>query len=69
VLQPIAALSVLRLVLSHAALSALDHAPPGHHAVINLGRPVCGWLGNRMVSVLDSGAEGLGSDRSCGAVG
>jgi len=69
VLQPIATLSVLRLVLSHAALSALDHAPPGHHAVINLRRPVCGWLGSRVVSVLNSGTDRLGSNRRRGAVG
>jgi len=28
-----------------------------------------GWLGSRVVSVLDSGAEGPGSNRSCDAVG
>ena len=28
-----------------------------------------GWLGSRMVSVLDSGAEGPGSNRSRDAVG
>jgi len=28
-----------------------------------------GWLGSRVVSVLDSGAEGPGSNRSCNAVG
>ena len=28
-----------------------------------------GWLGSRVVSVLDSGAEGLGSNRSRDAVG
>jgi len=28
-----------------------------------------GWLGGRVVSVLDSGAEGPGSNRSCDAVG
>jgi len=28
-----------------------------------------GWLGSRVVSVLDSGAEGLGSNCSCDAVG
>ena len=28
-----------------------------------------GWLGSRVVSVLDSGTEGLGSNRSRDAVG
>ena len=28
-----------------------------------------GWLGSRVVSVLDLGAEGPGSNRSCDAVG
>ena len=34
--------------------------------------PMCvtaGWLGSRVVSVLDSGAEGAGSNRSRNAVG
>ena len=30
---------------------------------------VCGWLGSRVVSVLDSGAEGPGTNRSRDAVG
>jgi len=35
-----------------------------------LGRLLkCGWLGGRVVSVLDSGAEGPGSNRSRDAVG
>ena len=31
-------------------------------------RQFSGWLGSRVVSVLDSGAEGPGSNRSCDAV-
>jgi len=31
--------------------------------------PLNHWLGSQVVSVLDSGAEGLGSDRSHDAVG
>jgi len=31
--------------------------------------PTSGWLGRRVVSVLDSGAEGPGSNRSRDAVG
>ena len=32
-------------------------------------RSIDGWLGSRVVSVLDSGAEGPGSNRSRDAVG
>jgi len=34
------------------------------HRPISLGVGYTGWLGSRLVSVLDSGAEGLGSNRS-----
>jgi len=37
-------------------------------ADVKLNSP-SGWLGNRVVSVLDSGAEALGSNRSRNAVG
>ena len=36
---------------------------PANH-VFGVGLDPAGWLGSRVVSVLDSGAEGLGSNRS-----
>ena len=42
------------------------------HSHCNIGvgyRAIAGWLGSRVVSVLDSGAEGPGSNRSRDAVG
>jgi len=42
------------------------------HSHYNIGvryRAIAGWLGSRVVSVLDSGAEGPGSNRSRDAVG
>jgi len=58
----------------------VDHAHTDSCAVIgcNLVQPRrkmnmfisgCGWLGSRVVSVLDSGDEGPGSNRSRDAVG
>ena len=46
-------------------------SPPSFLSVFLKSRlpPLKGWLGSRVVSVLDSGAEGLGSTRSRDAVG
>jgi len=44
------------------------HVPPARTLFCNAQSPF-GWLGSRVVSVLDSGAEGLGSNRSRRAVG
>jgi len=47
--------------------------PRGYTAVLLTATPTSayrqGWLGSRVVSVLDSGAEGPGSNRSRDAVG
>jgi len=40
-----------------------------HHGVSYQCPIVAEWLGSRVVSVLDSGAESLGSNRSRNAVG
>ena len=38
-------------------------------AILTCTQKLTGWLGSRVVIVLDSGAEGLGSNRSRDAVG
>ena len=52
-------------VVSRAKLATLRH--PQHRC--SLSRPGLEWLGSRVVSVLDSGAEGPGSNCSRDAVG
>jgi len=59
-------------VRAHGIRKADDHrvytAGAVSHA-LSLPRVRIGWLGSRVVSVLDSGAEGPGSNRSRDAVG
>ena len=50
------------------ALSAAEQ-PRRRRAVDFHAVQLLGWLGSRVVSVLDSGAEGPGSNRSRDAVG
>ena len=51
------------MVVSYFSLVVVEKSP------VHLRLPPLGWLGSRVVSVLDSGAEGPGSNRSRDAVG
>ena len=65
-----------KLHVFHVARSAADHsrAETAHRQATRhhyrwVVRTGVAWLGSRVVSVLDSGAEGPGSNRSRDAVG
>jgi len=52
-----------RTVAASLALLLLHAAPKTHSRLDYESYPICGWLGSRVVSMLESGAEGLGSNR------
>ena len=56
---------------SHSGIGKVKTAPSLFiNDTFSFNNSACkGWLGSRVVSVLDSGAEGPGSNRSCDAVG
>ena len=63
-----------KIQIGFAFLVPAHSGSPGQRAVKRVWVCVCvlglfGWLGSRVVSVLDSVAEGPGSDRSRDAVG